>query len=280
MLSSWNICWESNVSAQDFITMVRREALGGYISESSKVLEFGPYIRPTILNQDQKEYFVIDCFTENELKKYAESNSEDGANIPKTDMVIDPLSVKAPESLFGKFDLVIANHVFEHLIDPFRWLTEWEKVLAPNGKMILCIPDKKYSFDKFRSDTAFSHLLSDFLLGGERSISEHLIDCSLLYASNDMNFEDELKKRLNREFIENSLSNYQPGLHVHVFQFEVFAESILRPFTALGYTDMELTDSGLLNSIGEFFVILSKVPHHSKSVNASNIFLKSRDSYC
>lgn len=268
------------MSAQDFITKVRREALGAYILESTKVLEFGPYIRPTILNQDKKKYFVIDCFTEDELNKYAESHSEDGANIPKTDLVIDPLTVKAPENLFGKFDLVIANHVFEHLIDPFRWLSEWEKVLAPNGKLILCIPDKKYSFDKFRSDTTFSHLLSDFLLGGERSISEHLIDCALLYASSDMNFEDEVKRRLNREFVENSLNSYQPGLHVHVFQFEVFVESILRPFTDLNYTNLELLDSGLLSSIGEFFVVLSKAPNTLKSTKAQHIFHKSRDSHC
>ena len=267
------------MSALDFITNVRRDALVAYISGSTAVLEFGPYIRPTILDQDKKEYFVIDCFTEDELRKYAENNSEDGANIPKVDMVIDPLTVEVPESLLGKFDLVIANHVFEHLIDPFRWLTEWEKVLTQNGKMILCIPDKKYSFDKFRSDTTLSHLLSDFLLGGERSLPEHLIDCGLLYASTDMNFENEFERRLNRVFIENSLNNYQPGLHVHVFQFEVFVESILRPFTVLNYTNLDLLDSGLLSSIGEFFVVLSKSPTSSKAMQAQRLFHESQDSY-
>jgi len=264
---------------QDFITTMRRESISKHLEESRMVLEFGPYIRPTILASDKKDYFVIDCFSQDELKQYAQSNDEDNGNIPVTNFLIDPLSNTIRPDLIGKFDLIIANHVFEHLIDPFRWLHEWEKSLIPGGKMILCIPDKKQSFDKFRSDTSFSHLLSDFFLGGQTSLPEHLIDCALLYSSNSMDTEVELKRRLSKEFLEKALDSYQPGLHVHVFQYEYFIDTILKPFLLLGHTDLDLVDSGLLESIGEFYVVLSKSKPSWDSVSSERFFHRSADSH-
>jgi SAM-dependent methyltransferase len=40
----------------------------------------------------------------------------------------------------GRFDLVIASDVLEHLSDPARALTNWHRLLKPGGKLIVFVP--------------------------------------------------------------------------------------------------------------------------------------------
>jgi hypothetical protein len=270
---------EIGSNKMDYITGIRREKLMRHISESRNVMEFGPYIRPTILPEDKISYTVADCVDQVSLKKYAEANGENSEAILPIDVIIDPLSIEVPESLFGQFDLLIANHVFEHLIDPFRWLDSWGKSLVDDGKIILCIPDKKFSFDKFRADTTLAHFISDFLAGGSQSIAEHLIDCAINYDSKPTDTEVELEKRLTQEFINNSLNEYQPGLHVHVFQYERFVEEVLKPFLKLKYINFELLEHGSLESIGEFYVVLKKSAVKVTEVDSKRIFHPAADSF-
>jgi hypothetical protein len=263
----------------DYITGIRREKLKGYISKSKKALEFGPYVRPTILPDDEAEYTVVDCIDQLSLQIYAEANGEDSSAIPPVDVKIDPLSISVPDSLVGKFDLIIANHVFEHLIDPFRWLASWGDALVDEGILILCIPDKKYSFDKFRTDTSLAHFIADFLKGGSQSLPEHLIDCAINYDSKPINAGAELNERLKKDFILNSLQAYQPGLHIHVFQYKPFIERVLKPFLHLGFLEFELVEHGELKNIGEFYLILKKSNPKSGKVDTNWMFNASIDSF-
>jgi hypothetical protein len=263
----------------DFITGIRREKLMKYILQSNNALEFGPYVRPTILPDDQVDYTTVDCFDHLSLQAYAQANGEDSESIPPVDVLIDPLSLDIPETLFGKFDLMVANHVFEHLIDPFRWLDSWGSALVDQGIFLLCIPDKKYSFDNFRSDTSLAHFISDFLNGGSESLPEHLIDLAINYDSKSRDNGDELISRLNKDFIMRSLEIYQPGVHVHVFQHEPFVEKVLKPFLRIGFVDYELIEHGALENIGEFYIVLRKSRHQSKEVDANWIFRAAEDSF-
>lgn len=43
----------------------------------------------------------------------------------------------------GKFDTIIARHLFEHLIDPIKVLKDWRRVLKPGGKIILAVPNQQ-----------------------------------------------------------------------------------------------------------------------------------------
>lgn len=61
----------------------------------------------------------------------------------------------------GSFDFVIANHVLEHLTDPLGALREWHRVLVPRGRLLLTLPDKRYTFDRRRKRTALRHLVDD-----------------------------------------------------------------------------------------------------------------------
>lgn len=59
------------------------------------------------------------------------------------------------------FDFLIANHVLEHLTDPLGALREWHRVLVPGGRLLLTLPDKRYTFDRRRKRTSLRHLVED-----------------------------------------------------------------------------------------------------------------------
>lgn len=40
------------------------------------------------------------------------------------------------------YDMVIARHLIEHLVDPIKVLRDWRRVIKPGGKLILAVPDQ------------------------------------------------------------------------------------------------------------------------------------------
>lgn len=61
----------------------------------------------------------------------------------------------------GEFDFVVANHVLEHVTDPIGALTEWHRILKPDGLLLISLPDKRYTFDHRRQRTRLAHLEED-----------------------------------------------------------------------------------------------------------------------
>jgi O-antigen biosynthesis protein len=43
----------------------------------------------------------------------------------------------------GKFQIVIARHILEHLINPISVLKEWDRVIKPGGKLIIAVPNQE-----------------------------------------------------------------------------------------------------------------------------------------
>ncbi|WP_321886119.1 glycosyltransferase [Paraburkholderia bannensis] len=66
------------------------------------------------------------------------------------------INVEALEFEDGYFDLIICNHVLEHVNDPARALAEFSRCLAPNGKLIAQTPYSpalRYTFELNRPVT-------------------------------------------------------------------------------------------------------------------------------
>ena len=61
-----------------------------------------------------------------------------------------------------RYDFLLSSHSLEHVANPIKALKEWFRVLKPGGKLILILPDKRYTFDKNREYTSFHHLLEDY----------------------------------------------------------------------------------------------------------------------
>ena len=68
----------------------------------------------------------------------------------------------------NSYDFLLSSHSLEHLANPLKALTEWMRVLAPHGTLVLIVPHKDGTFDHRRPVTTLEHLRADL----ERQTSE------------------------------------------------------------------------------------------------------------
>ena len=59
-------------------------------------------------------------------------------------------------------DFLIASHVLEHLPFPLAAIRAWYEALAPAGKLLIKVPDKRYTFDCHRQRTPLAHLKAEY----------------------------------------------------------------------------------------------------------------------
>lgn len=71
-------------------------------------------------------------------------------------------------------DFLIANHFLEHCENPIETLNNFLRVLKTGGILYLCIPDKRYTFDRDRPVTPFEHLERDYREGPAWSRRQHV----------------------------------------------------------------------------------------------------------
>ncbi len=84
-----------------------------------------------------------------------------------------------------RFDFVIASHVIEHVPDMIGWLGEVADILAPDGRLILAIPDRRYSFDLLRRETTLTDLIDAHLRGAKRPTPGQVFDVNANAVAHD-----------------------------------------------------------------------------------------------
>lgn len=61
----------------------------------------------------------------------------------------------------NSYDALLASHVIEHTADPIGALREWQRVVRPEGHILLIVPHRDGTFDHRRPITTVEHMLSD-----------------------------------------------------------------------------------------------------------------------
>lgn len=82
----------------------------------------------------------------------------------------EPLS----ELVSGRFHLITAAHVVEHMPDLIAFLHECDRLLEDDGCLSLIIPDKRYCFDIFQPITDAATVIGDHLRGDRKHSFESL----------------------------------------------------------------------------------------------------------
>jgi hypothetical protein len=243
----------------DALQISRRKIFFGsnnQINSSHKGIEIGAFSRPTVLPEEAQMYYS-DYYSTEELKEQASSLKIPLESIPEVHYVTKTQELDC-QLVEEEFDFIIANHVLEHVIDPFRWMKNLEFALKTNGRFLITLPDKRLSFDKYRPDTSLSHFIEDFRHGGERSIEEHALEAGIYYDCNYVGKENDAVERLSKQFIKSCINSYHPGMHVHVFQAENFLNSVLIPFLSIGWLNLKLEKFEFNITHGEFSFSLIK----------------------
>lgn len=174
----------------------------------------------------------------------------------------DYLSPIADESV----DAVVASHVIEHVANPLKAINEFERVLRPNGRLVLIIPDRGSTFDSVRAATPFQHVLQEFKAGVTEVDDAHIIDfCSAIYNQPSIHppsvREWHNPAGLNADLIA---LHRRRSIHVHCWSPEEFASLIVGALSA-GLFSWKLLQFYTVDDSpgsGEFGIVLQRVSSH------------------
>ena len=146
----------------------------GYTFLHGTGLEIGAFHEPACLPENCSVSYFDALDREQAVKRFPEIDSSRLVNV---DIIgdIDQRDLKKsvqPNSL----DFVIANHVIEHVASPIAMIEDVTAILKEGGHFVISAPDKRFSFDRKRPLTTFSHLESEYLQGIDHVDDKHYLD--------------------------------------------------------------------------------------------------------
>ena len=148
-------------------------------------VEIGPLDRPLVKKSDGPVIYVDHAPKNDLLKHYASDNYVDPAKLVEVDAIWGQQTLK--DALGGEtFDYVVASHVVEHVPDLITWLEETAAVLKPGGTVRLAVPDKRFSFDYFRSTSQIADLIDARLRRARKPLPRMILDAFLSYRPIDV----------------------------------------------------------------------------------------------
>jgi SAM-dependent methyltransferase len=243
----------------NLVTTLRRGHLLKHANLSGVGLEIGPYDQPTVFKSEadvryldwkDKEQLVREC-----------THPDMIVDIPEIDYVVH--SNRYGDYISDKFDYIIANHVMEHAPNMIQWLSDLCDMMQPGGILFLALPDKKFSFDKYRQDTALSHFVAEYLAGVEEIPREHQIECEIYYDEAFVNKPMHVADKLDMNRIRQKLqAPPHVGIHSHVFESGTIVSKVLKPILKMGFVEFNLVDfvPARGETGGEMIIVFRKEP--------------------
>jgi SAM-dependent methyltransferase len=234
----------------------------------AKVLEIGAFDYPTY-TKERIDISFMDWFAPEEHFAAHATAPERAKNAIAVDYVIKNKNFS--HQISKKFDLVIANHVVEHIADLIRWLQNISSVLNPNGYLFLAVPHKEYTFDKIRQLTSLAEILRSYEEDLQSptlfQVFDHLYYYRPIRANQiwDGDFQDLLKQKrfanakaaMEKARTEIAKNGYV-DIHCNVFNHQSFLE-LCDELYASQYIDLKLHNSQDIEPPdNEFYVILQK----------------------
>lgn len=252
----------------------RRSVLDRHTRFPCRVLEIGAFSAPTV-DPSEAEVKFLDYYATEELRSMARANGADPASVVAVDYVCrtDDYS----EVVEGSFDVLVANHVLEHVDRTIQWLRMVRNLIRDGGLLFLVLPDKKQSFDRFRPDTPLSHLLYEHLAPEQDVSSVHGFEATLYYDMTYIGEENDPEIMLDVERLARGIAASHPGVHRHVFQFETFGEKIMKPLLYTGLVDFSLLEIRNCPQFGEFAIVL-KAGRNDGPADPGDLFSPAPDS--
>lgn len=199
----------------------------------ARVLEIGALNSPTLAGFEGVSVAYADWFSHEELvRRHADNPRRRPGDIVKPTYVVK--DKRWSSVIREEFDLVIANHVFEHIPDPIAWLEEVDRVVRPGGSVLLSIPDRRYTFDYLRPVSTVADLVRAHRGDFERPDLIQFLEATFYHRpvkAPDLWSDDPPRDKLARgrfrslgEAIENAearTSDYA-DCHCHVFESHSF----------------------------------------------------------
>jgi len=139
-------------------------------------LEIGPLFSPIVTRELGQVFYVDHDSTEGLRAKYEKNPGVDISKIVDVDYVWGEKRLSELTGDRAPFDYVIASHVVEHVPDLVGWLTEIHQILKPGGVLSLAIPDRRFCFDYFRSNTRLADVIDAHLTQARKPTPRQIFD--------------------------------------------------------------------------------------------------------
>jgi ubiquinone/menaquinone biosynthesis C-methylase UbiE len=121
------------------------------------------------------------------------------------------------------YDFVLSCHSLEHVANPIKALNEWNRILKTQGRLVLVLPNKEYTFDNKRPITKLIHLIEDFTNNITEQDSTHFEEVISLHDFKQDEFVASKEDLIKRT----SLNIENRAVHHHVFDLELIKELLL-----------------------------------------------------
>jgi hypothetical protein len=229
-----------------------------------KILEIGALTTPTYTPQ-QACVKYMDWFSKQELTTlYKNDPNVDLNKIVDVEYIIKER--RFSDFIDEKFDLIIGNHVIEHIPDAITWLQELRNLLSDDGVVFLSVPEKNYTFDFLRRETTFIDLLRCYNEKLDKPTYYQILDCLYYHrplAPSDSYFERRKKIREKPLSVSEAMKEadsaqqfHSGGFHCHVFSRGTFP-GLWSDLVETGLIDLEIAEiSGVKRNAGEFYILL------------------------
>lgn len=253
----------------------RRESLLENISSHFSCLKVGPYTRPTF-SAKECDLKTLDYYDTQELRRHALKIGVNPADVVEVNFVSKDENYC--EVVRETFDVVIAAHVAEHVVAFIKYFQSLRRLLNDGGYLLIVLPDKRYGFDKFRTDTNLSQLVFEHLHPELPWRALHSLETAMYYDMNYISRENVVKDRLNLSNLSKAAAEWHPGVHSHIFQFEDAVPRIFAPLCAMRLIDFDIVDSRMCKQFGEFMVLLKAGNSKTDYDSIEGFYTTSRDS--
>jgi|GEM_PF-1733535 len=252
-----------------------RKTLKKFLSTVLPIMEIGPRSNPFLKKDEYKDVYYADIRNVDGINDFYKKVFVKEELIPfvKEELVPIDYVIKGTylETVGEKrFSAVFSSHVIEHTADIIRHLEEVSQILEQDGHYVICIPDKRYTFDYFRDITPFRDAY-DVYINGNNALKRLTFDHSLMadknlsdlrqYLIHSVSFREIAidETVINKAFEEVKIMNDNIGrAHYWVFTFPSFL-ALLRDclrLNILPYT-LEYAEGTTLMS-NEFYIVLKK----------------------
>lgn len=165
------------------------------------------------------------------------------------------------------FSWVVASHVAEHVPDLLRFLQENLELLAPEGRLVLALPDHRRCFDARRHPSSLAQVLDAWARGDTRptagSVAEHHLKAvskggrlawSTWWIGGFRNIHSSQESR--SLFDDSRRDDLYRDVHVWCFTPDSFA-GLIGDLTALGLLEARIVEGPRPRGY-EFLVVLSR----------------------
>lgn len=251
--------------------MVKREdVLRSYVDTENGVgLEIGPLSRPLINRKTGCDIYYCDYATRDELiKKSTSDPNVDLDLIPDIDFV----SPSIDRDTFGGmlFDYIIASHVIEHVPDVVSWINVLIESLRPSGRLVLAVPDRRFTFDVLRQVSTAGEVIQAHLErrrrpsfnqvydGFSRAVHANSVDL-WQFGPVGRELKPQFSKELALQLAMDSFSNETyHDCHCWVFEYAAFID-LISELRVLGFVHAEIEmHTAPVFGANEFHVILRR----------------------